>query len=141
LITKRVYFMVKKISLVLLISLLLVGCRGDEQAEESAAERLTRPLTEGKMGRTQQDMRAITTALQSYMVDYNIYPGCSSIEELSKFLTPHYLTRVPRLDAWGGELIYRSDGRSYQLLSLGPDRKEGTPDDLLLRDNHLKPSP
>ena len=133
--------MVKKVSLVLLISLLLVGCRGEEQAEESAAERLARGLTEGKRGRTLQDMRAITTALQSYMVDHDIFPVCSSIEELSKFLTPHYITRVPRLDVWGGEFIYRSDGRSYQLLSLGPDRQEGTPDDLLLKDIHLKPSP
>ena len=133
--------MVKKVSLVLLISLLLMGCRGEEQAEESVAERLARGLTEGKRGRTLQDMRAITTALQSYMVDHDIYPVCSSIEELSKFLTPHYITRVPRLDAWGGEFIYRSDGRSYQLLSLGPDRQEGTPDDLLLKDIHLKPSP
>lgn len=133
--------MVKKVSLVLLILLLLVGCRGEEQAEESAAERLARGLTEGKSGRTLQDMRAITTALQSYMVDHNLYPACSSIEELSKFLTPHYLTQVPRLDAWGGELIYRSDGRSYQLLSLGPDRQEGTSDDLILKDIHLKPSP
>lgn len=126
--------MVRKLFLALLISLLLVACRGEEPAEESYAERLGRALTEGKRQRTLQDMKAIATALESYMVDHNGYPPSSSIEELGKLLTPHYLIRMPRLDAWGGKLIYRCDGRSYQLLSLGPDHKEGTADDLLLRD-------
>ncbi len=133
--------MVRKLFLVFLIFLLLVGCRGEESAEESPSTRLSRALTEGKRARTLQDMRAIASALESYMADHNSYPPSSSVEKLEKLLTPHYLTRMPRLDAWGGEFIYRSDGRSYQLLSLGPDRKEETPDDLLLGDAHLESPP
>jgi len=131
--------MVKKLSIVLIISLLLVGCRGEEPSEESTTARLSRALTEGKRGGTLQNMKAIASALQSYMADHNSYPICSSVEELAKVLTPNYMTLVPRSDAWGGEFIYRSDGRSYRLLSLGPDHKEGTSDDLLLKDDYSEP--
>ena len=34
------------------------------------------------------------------------------------------------LDPWGRKLVYRPEAKGFRLFSLGPDGKEGTPDDV-----------
>jgi len=79
----------------------------------------------------------IKSALGAYEVDMGFYP--KSLQEL---LTPPsnarnwhgpYLERLP-VDPWGNPYIYYYPGKhtpsGYDLLSVGPDGKEGTDDDL-----------
>jgi general secretion pathway protein G len=79
----------------------------------------------------------IKSALGAYEVDMGYYP--KSLQEL---LTPPsnaknwhgpYLERLP-IDPWGNPYVYYYPGKhnsaGYDLLSVGPDAKEGTDDDL-----------
>ena len=40
-------------------------------------------------------------------------------------------------DAWGNTMTYSSDGRTYSIVSSGPDGVSGTADDLTLRDGNI----
>ena len=79
----------------------------------------------------------IKSALGAYEVDMGFYP-----KSLHELLTPPsnarnwhgpYLERLP-VDPWGNPYIYYYPGKhtpsGYDLLSVGPDGKEGTDDDL-----------
>jgi general secretion pathway protein G len=79
----------------------------------------------------------IKTALDSYEVDNGFYP--KSLQELiqqpSNARNWHgpYLEQLP-VDPWNDPYIYYYPGKhnpnSYDLLSVGPDAKEGTDDDI-----------
>jgi general secretion pathway protein G len=80
----------------------------------------------------------IKTALGNYEVDNGTYPR--SLQDLmvqpanARNWHGPYLENVP-LDPWGFPYVYRFPGRhnpaSYDLFSVGPDDKEGTPDDVV----------
>ena len=40
-------------------------------------------------------------------------------------------------DAWGNTMTYSSDGRSYSVVSSGPDGESGSADDIALRDGAI----
>jgi len=80
----------------------------------------------------------IKSALGQYEVDVGQYP-----KSLQDLLTPPsnarnwhgpYLEKMP-MDPWGQPYVYRFPGKhipgSYDLLSVGPDGKEGTEDDIV----------
>jgi general secretion pathway protein G len=79
----------------------------------------------------------IKSALGAYEVDMGYYP--KSLQELlqppsnAKNWHGPYLERMP-VDPWGNAYIYYYPGKhnasGYDLLSVGPDAKEGTEDDL-----------
>ena len=79
----------------------------------------------------------IKTALDSYEVDNGFYP--KSLQDLlvqpSNARNWHgpYLDKLP-LDPWGSAYVYYYPGKhnpsGYDLLSIGPDQKEGTDDDI-----------
>ena len=83
------------------------------------------------------DLSSIKTALDAFEVDNGYYP--KSIQDL--VLAPNtaknwhgpYLEKVPQ-DPWGNNYAYYFPGKhntgSYDLLSIGPDSKEGTDDDV-----------
>ena len=83
------------------------------------------------------DLSSIKTALEAFEVDNGYYP--KSIQDL--VLAPNtaknwhgpYLEKVPQ-DPWGNNYVYYFPGKhnsgSYDLLSIGPDSKEGTDDDV-----------
>jgi len=82
-------------------------------------------------------MGGIKTALDRYEIDNGTYP--KSFQDL--FQQPSgttnwhgpYLENVP-IDPWGNKYIYEFPGKhnqgSYDLMSLGPDGKKGTDDDI-----------
>ena len=47
-------------------------------------------------------------------------------------LSPHYLTRVIRVDPWHRPYHYEGQQERYSLRSLGPDGKPNTPDDIVV---------
>ena len=79
----------------------------------------------------------IKTALGTYEVDNGFYP--SSLEALiqqpqnARNWHGPYLEKMP-IDPWGNPYVYYYPGKhsasGYDLLSVGPDGKEGTDDDL-----------
>ena len=85
----------------------------------------------------QADLASIKTTLDAFEVDNGYYP--KSIQDL--VLAPNtaknwhgpYLEKVPQ-DPWGNNYVYYFPGKhnsgSYDLLSIGPDSKEGTDDDV-----------
>ena len=81
----------------------------------------------------------IKTALDGYEVDNGIYP--KSLQDLiqqpsnaKKWRGPYFDPPVLPKDPWGNAYIYYYPGKhnptGYDLLSLGPDQKEGTEDDI-----------
>lgn len=89
---------------------------------------LAEPLTteqnmdiETKVKRTQNDLRTIATAVESFYVDYRRYP-----ERLEQLTTPiAYLTATP-IDQFNPSqnLIYRSEGQRWIAMSIGPDQHD-----------------
>ncbi len=83
------------------------------------------------------DLSAIKTALDAFEVDNGYYP--KSLQDLlqqpnnAKNWHGPYLDKVPQ-DPWGNNYLYYYPGRhnqnSYDLLSVGPDGKEGSEDDI-----------
>jgi len=102
--------------------------------------RITGRVDQAKVEATKVQMKAIKDALEQYKLDNGFYPtteqGLRALVE--KPNTPpvpirwrQYLDKVPK-DAWDQDFIYVSPGvnRPFELRSMGPDRKEGTEDDL-----------
>ena len=83
------------------------------------------------------DISAIKTALDAFEVDNGYYP--KSLQDLlqqpsnAKNWHGPYLDKVPQ-DPWSNPYIYTYPGRrnanSYDLMSVGPDGKAGTDDDI-----------
>lgn len=91
---------------------------------------------------TRAQMTNIETALKTFEMDMGKFP--ESLEEIAKdpddvddksYRGP-YMETLPQ-DAWGQEFVYkpgknaRHNKRSYDLSSLGPDKAEGTEDDIV----------
>ena len=85
----------------------------------------------------QKDISTIKIALDAFEVDNGFYP--KAIQDLviapnnAKNWHGPYLDKLPQ-DPWGNNYIYYFPGKhntgSYDLLSVGPDAKEGTDDDV-----------
>ena len=83
------------------------------------------------------DISSIKTALDAFEVDNGYYP--KSLQDLfqqpsnAKNWHGPYLDNVPQ-DPWGNPYVYTYPGRhnanSYDLMSVGPDGKAGTADDI-----------
>jgi len=83
------------------------------------------------------DLSSIKTALDAFEVDNGFYP--KGIQDLiqapgnARNWHGPYLEKIPQ-DPWGNNYIYSLPGKhnagSYDLLSIGPDGKEGTDDDV-----------
>ena len=102
--------------------------------------RITGRVDQAKIEATKVQMKVIKDALEQYKLDNGFYPtteqGLKALVEKPN-IPPvptrwrQYLDKVPK-DAWDQDFIYVSPGvnRPFELRSMGPDRKEGTEDDL-----------
>ncbi|HEY6140505.1 MAG TPA: DUF2059 domain-containing protein [Thermoanaerobaculia bacterium] len=73
---------------------------------------------------TMADMRAVSTAAESWAVDHDgRYPPSQTWAELQKELEPTYLEAMPMKDGWGNELAYvvSEDRKHYRVISAGSD--------------------
>jgi general secretion pathway protein G len=83
------------------------------------------------------DISSIKTALDAFEVDNGYYP--KSLQDLlqqpsnAKGWHGPYLDKIPQ-DPWGNDYIYTFPGKhnqnSFDLMSVGPDGKSGTDDDI-----------
>jgi len=102
--------------------------------------RLVGRSKKARIGATQSQMAAIRTALQTFEIEVGRFP--STGEGLQALVVRpndveendwnQYMEKLP-VDGWGEPFIYRYPGEhglDYDLLSKGPDRSEGTDDDI-----------
>jgi general secretion pathway protein G len=90
---------------------------------------------QARVAAAKNDLRAIANALEMYRMDNAHYPSTSQglealVRRPSGFPEPRnyneggYLRRMPE-DPWGNQFIYASNGRSFELFSLGANSAEG----------------
>jgi hypothetical protein len=92
-----------------------------------------------KIARTRDLMTKTAEGLESYRKQFNQYPDVTDYQKLSDLLTPTYVPQVIRLDAWSNPFIYRFMSKdSYKLISMGPDEKEGTSDDIVMTNGRFE---
>lgn len=79
-------------------------------------------LARAKYLRTSGDLRSIGTAFEAYAVDNNRYP-VGSAGAIEKKLSPTYIGKFPKEDAWGTpfRLETSADGKHYRIQSAGAD--------------------
>ena len=105
--------------------------------------RMTGRGKEAKVATAKTQINSLRTALASFEMDCDRFPtaaeglqalverptGMSETTRWRKYLTK---SKVP-VDPWGNDYIYRCPGvvnEDYDIVSRGPDGKEGTDDDI-----------
>lgn len=101
---------------------------GDRNWED--VDSLVRALNAEKTSRVRAEMETIATALESFKRERGFYIESKSEAQLIDFLSPRYLARVIRVDAWHQPYEYEGTRNSFVLRSVGPDGKPNTPDDI-----------
>ena len=89
--------------------------------------------TEARIVRTQADLSVYQRAVEAYALEHNDqYP--KSLNDLSGG-EKEYITKIKN-DPWGQPYIFRFPGKKakYDLMSRGPDGREGTEDDVSVWD-------
>jgi type II secretion system protein G len=91
-----------------------------------AVPNLLTAIQRSKRSRTAADIRAIGTALGSYMVDYNIYPASATTTALFTLLRDQGYFTGSTQDGWTQAFTYtRSGTDSYTLMSMGKNMATG----------------
>lgn len=60
----------------------------------------------GKQKATMGDLKMISVAVESYIVDKGYAPKATTMEELKAALEPFYIKQLPLKDAWGHDILY-----------------------------------
>lgn len=93
-----------------------------------------------KIQAAKQQILIFKMAMDRYRLDHDAYPsGEQGLETISNYLDSK---EVP-LDPWGKDYILRVPGeneREYDIISRGPDKQEGTEDDIRSWELHKKGS-
>jgi hypothetical protein len=114
------------LSLLALVALLSVSS-GAAFAQASNGGVAPAPVQAELQAKTLRDIYAVATALEAFAIDNRHYPGPTdgfiAVETVRKDLQPNYVRDLPATDAWGGTLLYWSDGKTYKVVSNGADRK------------------
>lgn len=101
---------------------------GDRNWED--VDSLVRALNAEKTARVRAELDTIATALEAFKREQGSYVESKSEAQLIDFLSPRYLARVIRVDAWHQPYAYEGTRDSYVLRSAGPDGKPNTSDDI-----------
>ena len=89
-------------------------------------------IDEVKRSAASEDLSMIARALGDYRRDRGVFVISDKESVLIDHLSPHYLTRVIRVDPWYRPYQYDGQQDRYSLRSLGPDGKPNTPDDVVV---------
>jgi hypothetical protein len=82
---------------------------------------------ESEIRNTMKNLLRYATAAEGYRIDYGAYPVVNSIRELFSVIEGAYVSprHLSTHDAWGSEFLVSSDGRDFEIRSVGSD---GEPD-------------
>lgn len=116
------------LALVLSAFVLASGCKEGEAYLQTVAG------AQDKAGSAafRTSLMAYATALQTYQLETGRYPA--SLGDLPE-VRSH---RLPAEDPWGAPLTLRAEGSSYEIRSPGPDGRDGTEDDIVMRDGQVE---
>ncbi|MBC7398220.1 MAG: type II secretion system major pseudopilin GspG [Bdellovibrionales bacterium] len=89
-----------------------------------------------KVGTTQVQMKQLVSTMKSYRLDCGNYPttdqGLESLIKKSStgadcknYAPGGYVDKKLPKDAWDQDFLYNSDGNTFEIKSLGADKKEG----------------
>ena len=80
-------------------------------------------------------------AVEKYIIEWGKIPEVSDYKNLYKKLKELYDIELPLRDSWGNSLIFKRDRKTYEIISVGKDKKLGTIDDIVYKDgNFLLPT-
>jgi hypothetical protein len=108
---------------------------GDRRWE--SIELLHTAINKEKVLRTTADLRTLATALEAFRRERGFYIAADTNSALVDNLAPHYLSPIIRLDAWSREFEYKGTESGYRLVSLGPDGKPDTGDEVIIENGQL----
>jgi type II secretion system protein G len=90
-----------------------------------AVYNLADAVDRGRQKRTVADLRALSTAVEAYAVDFQAYPrgAAGGTSQLDASLVPTYIRHLPGLDGWHESIgvLLDSSGVTYTLYSGGGD--------------------
>src|SRR6185295_14883118 len=92
-------------------------------------------LNQHKQKLAHSELELIAGALEKFRRDRGFYVVSDKQSVAIDFLSPRYLGRVIRVDPWNQPYKYLGERAHFTLRSTGPDRKPGTPDDILLTES------
>jgi general secretion pathway protein G len=107
---------------------LLPGCRESEEYLRTVVGAQDRSA----VAALKTSYRALATSLETYQIENGRYPA--RLEDLPEVASG----RFPGKDPWDAAFRYRATGTSYEVRSLGPDGREDTEDDVVMRDGHVE---
>jgi general secretion pathway protein G len=82
-------------------------------------------LHRSRQRRTMMDMRSLSTAVESYKIDFSTPPQVPDVPTLVALIQPLYIAQLPQQDGWGNDITYTSGGEAYTLESYGRDGADG----------------
>ena len=91
-----------------------------------------------RIQQTNASMKNIQTALKMYQGAYGFYPQAMGTSSLQALIDERFLESGLN-DAWGMPFDYyspASNGATYELISYGPDKTDGTDDDIYVWPEH-----
>jgi hypothetical protein len=97
-----------------------------------ALEALVASINEVKQKKARTELESIAKALERFRSEHGFYVISDQQAVVIDHLNPRYLSRVIRLDPWHQPYKYQGEHDHFTLRSIGPDRKENTPDDIVV---------
>ena len=102
---------------------------GDRRWEKT--DHILAVINEKRSATTRRQLDLISEGIRDYTGFHGQVPQAPDFVKFIDLLSPEHLDQILYLDAWSNSFIYRSLSTStYDLLSSGPDGKQGTADDL-----------
>lgn len=96
---------------------------------------VTRYFAQAKIDACKAQIDNIANHLEMYLYEHDEYPGgLNELAKKEKGKRKAILKKSQLKDPWKKKLIYSNDGDGYQLCSGGPDKKEGSDDDICYDD-------
>jgi hypothetical protein len=103
---------------------------GDRQWE--SLELVVAAVRTEKVRRTAVDLAEMGRAAAAYHRTHDSYPQVRDFAALVDSLLPGYLHRIIREDYWNRSYIYEPQPGGFRLLSVGPDGRRGSDDDIVI---------
>ncbi len=121
------------VPVLLLLSLALPASAGSTPATAPRAGVAPLYVQAELQFKTLRLINTVATAVESFAIDNRRYPGPTEgfvpVGTIIKDVQPNYVRELPLVDAWGGTLLYWSDGTTYRIVSQGADGVANLPPD------------
>jgi Type II secretion system (T2SS), protein G len=96
-------------------------------------DELLAAVNDGRRRTTTQSLQELAAGIEKYRMAHGTLPDARDIVGLTDILNPTYMTHLVREDGWGHPIIYEvTPGSNFRLISMGPDGRRGTPDDIVV---------